>query len=91
VLTIVAADNSEFYGRYSEAPTSCSNASWQEILSFFLVLSLATAFVEGLNWVGFCRTRHPRSHIKIHSIRTRDDIVYDSELPYDRFEIQLRA
>jgi hypothetical protein len=53
VLTIVAVDNTDFYGRYDQPPTSCSNASWQEILSFFLVLSLAVAFVEGLNWVGW--------------------------------------
>ncbi len=53
VLTFVAVDNSDFYGRYSQPPTSCSNASRQEILSFFLVLSLAIALVEGLNWVGW--------------------------------------
>jgi hypothetical protein len=53
VLTFVAVDNSDFYGRYNQPPTSCSNASWQEILSFFLVLTLAIAFVEGLNWVGW--------------------------------------
>jgi hypothetical protein len=58
VLTILAVDNTDFYGRYNQPPTSCSNASWQEILPFFLVLSLAIAFVEGLNWVGWLVKRN---------------------------------
>jgi hypothetical protein len=58
VLTFVAVDNTDFVGRYNQPPTHCSNASWQEILSFFLVLSLSIAFVEGLNWVGWLVKRN---------------------------------
>lgn len=35
----------------------CPNPAWQDVASFFIVLSLGVALVEGLNWVGWLITR----------------------------------
>jgi hypothetical protein len=37
----------------------CPNFNWHLVASFFVVLSLAIAIVESMNWVGWFITRHP--------------------------------
>jgi hypothetical protein len=39
-------------------PPACSNAGWQEIVPFFLVLSAAIALIEGLNWLSWFMSRN---------------------------------
>jgi hypothetical protein len=38
-------------------PPPCPNLGWHFVASFFVVLSLAVALVESLNWVGWFITR----------------------------------
>ena len=52
-FTFLATDNTRQSEFYIPLQPPCSNAGWKEILSFFLVLSLSIAFVEGVNWLGW--------------------------------------
>jgi hypothetical protein len=52
-FTFLATDNTRQSEFYIPLQPPCSNAGLKEILSFFLVLSLSIAFIEGLNWLGW--------------------------------------
>jgi hypothetical protein len=71
-FTFLATDNTRDSGFYVPLQPPCSNAGWHEVLSFFLVLSLSIALLEGLNWVGWL--------VKRNRVLRSDPIVSQTEI-----------
>jgi len=62
------------------APPPCGNSDWQQILSFFLALSVAIVIAEGLNWLAWSVSRYMRRKSDSSFPQTDRDMVAGVDL-----------